>query len=111
MPEDADERTESLHVEKLVSGDRPSIYALGVFGAHALRQFSVAVFMVDVLGHVHLMPPDAVSVAKMPRVSDEELDLMSEEAAINVMIKQEDAEATIISYLKRRSEKEGKDVG
>lgn len=96
------EKQQDLYVDKLASGDRPSIYALGLFGADSLKKAHVAVFMVDILGRVHIMSPDSVQVLQRARVPDEDLDTLSEEEAIHVLLEQGDAEEAIIEYLKGR---------
>lgn len=98
-------REEDLQIEKLVSGDSPSIIALGVHGARALSKNGVVVFMTDVLGRVHLMAAKSVTVVRRPRVSDEDLDKLSEDAAISALLAQGDEEAMVIAYLKRREER------
>ncbi len=96
---------EDLRVEKLISGDRPSIVTLGVNGAHAIRKHGMAVFVADVLGRVHLMSPSAITIVQRPRVSDEDLDNLPEDAAISALLAQGDDEAKVIAYLKRREER------
>lgn len=93
---------QELTLDRLASGDRPSILALGVSGAESLKRTKMAVFMVDVLGRVQIMAPSAVSVLAPPRVSDEELDSYDEERAINVMVAQNDSEEVILTYLSSR---------
>ena len=102
----ADENDQPLTFDKLASGDRPSILALGISGAESLKRARMAVFMVDVLGRIQLMPPDAVQVVKPPRVKEEELDEMLEERAIDVMLAQEDGDDEIVAYLKGRRGRE-----
>lgn len=101
------EENQELRVESLFSGDRPSIYALGIFGAESLKRAKMAVFMIDVLGRVVIMPPDAVKILRSPRVADVELDGMSEEDAINLMLEQGDEEAVVVGYLKGRKARNG----
>ena len=64
-----------LSLEKLISGDRASVLALGIFGAEALKRDHVAVFRVDVLGRVHLVPPSLIQAGPPPKVSDEDLEI------------------------------------
>ncbi len=91
-----------ITVDRLVTGDRPSILYFGMVGAHAIRKDEMAVFMVDALGRVCLMPPTAIQVIERPRISDAELNQMSEDAAINVLIKQGEDDNSIMQYLVRR---------
>jgi hypothetical protein len=98
----ATETDQPLLFDKLASGDRPSILALGVSGAESLKKARIAVFMVDALGRVQMMPPSAVQVLTRARVKDEDLDALEEERAIEVMLFQGDEEPTIIAYLKAR---------
>ncbi len=91
-----------LTVDRLVTGDRPSILFFGMVGAHAIRKDAAAVFMVDVLGRVHLMPPSSVKVLHKPKVSDEDLNGFTEESAIQILVRQGDSEDEILQYLARR---------
>lgn len=91
-----------LTVDRLVSGDRPSVFFFGMVGAHAIRKDQMAVFMVDVLGRVCLMPPESVRILQQPTLTDEELDSMPEDEAIQLLIKQGDSEDSIVQYLSRR---------
>ena len=97
---------QELRIEKLTSGDRPSVLALGVFGAEALKKTKLAVFMVDVLGRVHLVPPSAIQVLQKPLVSQQELDAFDEETAIKVLLAQESSEEEIMKYLRGRKTRE-----
>lgn len=94
---------EDLSAEKLTSGDRPSLVTFGMVGAQAIRETQMAVFMVDVLGRVCLMPPTAVQVLHRPRIPEDELDAMSEDDAIRVLTAQGDSDEAIMLYLQRRS--------
>lgn len=91
-----------LTVDRLVSGDRPSIFFFGMVGAHAIRKDQIAVFMVDALGRVCLMPPESVKVLQKPVISDEELNALEEDDAIRLLVNQGDSEDSIIKYLSRR---------
>jgi alpha-N-acetylglucosamine transferase len=104
MPNEIEEQ--DLKVEMLESGDRPSLFALGLWGAQSIRQSKMAVFMVDVLGRVQLMPVSAVQVIVKPRVDDDTLDTLTVEEAIHVMVAQDDTEQLILDYIKRRKTKE-----
>lgn len=93
---------EELSLDKLSSGDRPSIYVLGMAASQALKQTKTAVLMVDALGRVRLMPPESVKVLKVPRIEDAELDALDEDQAIHLLSAQGDTEAMILEYLSRR---------
>lgn len=97
-----DEIQEELSLDKLSSGDRPSIYVLGLAASQALKQTKFAVLMVDCLGRVRLMPPDAVVVVRGPRIEEEELNALDEDQAIHLLSAQGDTEAMIMEYLSRR---------
>ena len=101
MP-DGEFKQESLTVERLGSGDRPSILILGMAGAQALKKHGVVVFMADVLGYVHIVPADMIRVTFAPKVDEEILDQLDEDLAIEVLVRQRDEEATIFEYLDRR---------
>ena len=103
----ADQTDQELRYEKLVSGDRPSILALGVYGAESIRKSKQAFFVVDVLGRVQILPPSAVQVLAPPKVRESDLDQLSEDQAIAVMTAQEDSEDAIITYLAGRKARGG----
>jgi hypothetical protein len=96
---------EVLLSDRLCSGDRPSVVAAGMTLAHALRKGKVAVFMVDALGQVVLMPPASVQVLSPPLVTTQDLDALPEDEAIALMVQEERAEADILKYLSSRSSK------
>jgi hypothetical protein len=106
MPDKPEPALEPLQMERLLSGDRPSIITLGAHGAHALRQHKLAVFAVDVVGRVHMLPPSAVKLLAPPRVQDSELDEMTEDEAIDIMASQSDPEEAILKYLTERKGRE-----
>lgn len=95
-----------LFYEALSSGDRNAVIALGVYGAEAIKQSGVAIFMVDALGRVQIMPPQSIQILARPVVIEEDLDKLSEETAITVMSTQGDNEDRIVEYLKNRKAKE-----
>lgn len=103
--------TKVIQAERLMSGDQPSVMAAGIYAAASIRKLGMVVMMVDVLGRVHTMPPEAIRVLARPRINDDELDLMDEDTAIEVMVKQENSEEEILAYLKRRKEKSDGDSG
>lgn len=93
---------EDLLLDKLVTGDRPSVYAAGLVCARALKEVGVAVLMADVLGRVHLLPGEVIEIKRRPQIGDQELHQMSEDVALQVLVKQNETEETIMAYLKRR---------
>lgn len=93
---------QTIEFDKLVSLDKPSVLALGLYGAESIRRSRMAIFMVDVLGRVQLMSPSAVQVLVPPRLSDEELDGLEEDRAIEFMAAQGDSDDKVIEYLKGR---------
>ena len=102
VSQDAEKVDRELTVDGLVSGDRPSVFFLGMVGAHAIRKDQMAVFMVDVLGRVHLMPPSAIRIVDRPRVKEEELNALATDEAIQILVQQGDSEEEILKYLARR---------
>ena len=102
---DVTEVEEELTADKLLSGDRPSTYVFGLAGADSLRKTGIAIFMIDVLGQVRLMPPSSVKVLSRPRVEDEDLHALEEGQAINLLVAQGDTEDEILAYLIRRKSK------
>jgi len=88
--------------ETLTSGDHPACLAVGIYAAKSIRLTGAAIFMVDVLGRVRIMPKEAIQILARPRIEDSELDTMSEEVAIDTMVTQGDSEDTIVTYLKGR---------
>ena len=94
---------EDLVLDKLVSGDRPSLYAAGMVAAQALKDSGTAVFMLDVLGRVHLVPAQLVEVKRRPKLSDDELNSLDENEALGLLVKQGEDEDSIIAYVRRRA--------
>lgn len=101
------EESEDLILDKLASGDRPSLYAAGMVAAQALKHSGVAVFMVDVLGRIHCLPETFVDIKRKPKLTDEELNAFSEDEALTLLLKQGEEEESILGYLKRRASHEG----
>jgi hypothetical protein len=97
------EQEEDLILDRLVSGDRPSLYAAGMVAAQALKEAGTAVFMLDVLGRVHLIPAQFVEVTRRPRLKDDELNEFAEDEAMALLIKQQDSEDSIVAYMSRRA--------
>jgi len=97
---------EDLLLDKMASGDRPSLYAAGFAAAQSLKKTGIAVFMTDVLGRVYILPPDVIEVKRRPRLQNEELDSLQEDEAIQLLVRQGDDENSILQYLKRRSTRE-----
>jgi hypothetical protein len=95
--------TEELLLDKLASYDRPSLYAAGLVVTQALKLAGVAVMMTDVLGRVHLVPAGLVEVKRKPKLSDEVLNMFSEDEALALLLKQEEDEDSIVQYMQRRS--------
>ena len=96
---------EVLLIDRLCSGDHPSVMAAGMTLAQALRKGKVAVFMVDALGQVVLMPPASVEIKGSPLVTDQDLDAMPEDEAISMMVSEGREEPAIMAYLSSRSAK------
>lgn len=107
MDIDLEKIEEELMLDKVSSGDRPSILALGLAASQSLKLMKVAVLMVDARGRVRLMPIESVSVLKPPRIEDNELNEMEEEEAIETLVAQGDSEQTILEYLTRRKAAKG----
>ncbi len=97
-----EQREEELTLDKVSSGDRPSLYALGLAVSAALKSSKMAVVMVDVFGRVRLMPNESVAVQHVPRIEDEELHQYTEEAALEILVQQGDSEEQILEYIARR---------
>ena len=103
---------ESQEIERIVtkdtlaSGDRSSLFYFAMTGAFAIQKDDMVVFMVDALGRVVLMPKGSVQVLSKPRILDEELNTLTEEQAIAIMMKQGDSEETIIEHLHQRPQEE-----
>lgn len=96
--------SEDLTVDKLCSGDRPSLYITGMVVAHALKKSRTVTLGVDVLGRVRVVAPDGVELKKPLWIHDEELNALSEDDAIRIMVKEERSEDDILGYLTRRKE-------
>lgn len=96
---------EILLADRLCSGDRPSVMVAGMTLAHALRKGKVAVFMVDALGQVVLMPSESIKVLVQPHVTTQDLDAMPEDEAIALMVSENRTESDIMNYLSSRKAK------
>lgn len=95
-------KDEELTADRLMSGDRPSIFIAGMAVAQAMRKSKTVVLMMNVLGKVVLMPPEAIKVLAQPRVSDAELNDLGEDEALQVMLQEGRPENEMVEYLKRR---------
>jgi len=93
---------EPLSVDKLCSADRPSIYAAGIAVAHCLKKGDFAVLGKDALGRVIIMPPSTYEIKAKCVVPDSDLDLLPEEKALEVMVREERSEEAMLAYLQRR---------
>lgn len=98
------EMEEVLLADKLCSGDRPSAYVAGMVVAQSLRKTKMAVLMVNALGHVIVMPPEAVKILHPALVKDSHLDELDEGDAIRVMTSEGREDRDIVEYLKKRTE-------
>lgn len=98
---------ESLSLELAVSGDVPSLLALGRAAAHCMARTGYVVMGADALGIVHLLDPVVIQAPHRPRVSDLDLHQMEEGSAISLMVDEGRSEDEIVAYLKRRDEVEG----
>ena len=94
---------EDLVLDKLASGDRPSVYAAGIVAAKALQTAGVAVLMTDVLGRVHLVPAQFIEVKQRPKLQDEDLSSFSEDEALQLLVAQGESEDAVLQYLQRRA--------
>lgn len=91
-----------LLVDKLCSGDRPSLLVAGMAVAHEIKTHGVSVLVQDALGRLVPLPPQCYEIRKLPLIADSDLDQMTEDEAIKVMVKEDRQEAEILSYLGRR---------
>ena len=92
----------SLLAERLFTGDRASIVAAGMALAHGLKEMGCCSFSVDALGRVVLLPKDKVKILSRVLVPFEDLDSLTEDEAVSVMVKEGRSDEDIISYLSRR---------
>jgi hypothetical protein len=100
-------KEEILLVDKLCSGDRPSIYVAGMLVAHALQKGKFAVFTQNVLGEVVMLPSSIVKVSHpVALLVDEALDKYAEDEALTLMIKEGRHEDDILAYIERRRSRE-----
>lgn len=101
----SEEQEEELTLDRLASGDRPSLYALGMVAAHSLQIYGSVFFAVDVLGRVQVLPPQSVKMLRGPMVEEETLDRMEEADAINTLLSQGQSEAEVGLYLQARDQR------
>jgi hypothetical protein len=91
-----------LLIDKLCSGDRPSILVAGMAVAHEIAASGVSVLAADAIGRLVPVSPSDYKILRMPRIPFEDLDKMTEDEAIQIMVKENREEAEIISYLAQR---------
>lgn len=94
---------EPMRVERLRDGDQMAIVALGIACSQMFKKMDMVVLATDALGLVHILPPDSVKLLKPPAVTDADLDSVSEDEAIQALVRQGEDEDRIITYLKSRS--------
>ena len=99
-----DQQVQTLQIDLLAAGDRPSILILGLVASRLLQNHKLAVLAVDALGHVQFLLPDAVKLLVPVRVPIEDLNKLDEMDAIRVLLAQGDSEDEIEKYLHHREE-------
>lgn len=100
----AESQTQDLLVDRLCSGDRPSVYAAGMVVAQSLKTHGVSILVGDALGRVVVLSPAAVSITSPPRVPDSDLNSLSEEESLSVMVLEGRTDDEMVAYLRRREE-------
>lgn len=98
----AQEIEQSLRADKLCTGDRPSIIAAGMAVAHMIKEAGCCLMAVDAMGRVVVCPQSSFSLIAKPKVSESDLNGLSEEDAIGVMVREGRSDEEILSYLKTR---------
>lgn len=88
-------------VDKLCSGDKISVLAIGMAVAHSVRLTGSAAIAVDALGRVCIVDTKTLNI-QAPRVQDTDLDLMTEDESISVMLKEGREERELLEYLIKR---------
>lgn len=88
--------------DRLCTWDRPSVLIAGMTVATGLQQTDTVVMMVDILGRVQLMPPQAIQVLHRPLLTDLELDVYGEEDSIGLMTREGRSEEEMVRYLRGR---------
>lgn len=95
-----EEEKKELLADDLCGGDRPSIIVAGIAVSQCIKAQGYCLMSVDSLGRVVLCKlKEELSV---PRVKDEDLDMVDEDSAIRAMVKEGRGEQEIIDYLSRR---------
>jgi hypothetical protein len=77
--------------------------AAGMAVAGSLTVDKVSVLAVDALGRVVVIRPTDYKILSIPRVSDNDLDQLTEDESIAVMVKEGREELEMLSYLGRRA--------
>jgi hypothetical protein len=97
------ENEETLTVDPLLAGDRPSLLVMGMVVARAMKKFGQACIVTDVLGRIVVMPKEAVTLLAKPLLKDEDLDTFDEDEAIALMVQEGREEKDILMYLSKRA--------
>lgn len=100
------QKEETLLVDRLCTGDKPSTYYAGMLMAHALKKDKFAVFTQNVLGQVVMLPPSVVKLDHPVLLPDGELDQFEEDVALALMIKEGRNEDECLAYIERRKSRE-----
>ena len=96
------EKEEVLLADRLCSGDKPSICAVGMVVAQALKKSKLVTLAVNPLGEVVVVSPDAVTLKPGPMMGDGYYHNLDEEQAIHLLMLEGVSEEGIVEYLKRR---------
>jgi hypothetical protein len=99
------EKGQPLLIEDRASDERPPVEALlelGMTAYHALRTMGVVVLIVDPLHRVKLLPRESVALQPGELLSDEDLDSVTEDQAIEALVTEGRPEDGIMQYLARR---------
>lgn len=70
--------------------------------AHSLKGLGTCVMVVDALGRVIVLPPSKVKILARVLVPDADLNSLTEEEAISVMLKEGRSDVEMLSYLTNR---------
>jgi len=92
----------TLELADLKNANKSAMLAAGVVLGEALSRDRIAIFMLDAVDKVVLMDSLSVKILTVPKVSDEDLDKLGDDRAIEIMTRELRSEGEILSYLERR---------
>lgn len=92
-------KEEILSVDKLTSGNRDHILIAGMLVAQGFKDNIAVVLMADILGRVVYMPLEAITINKIPLLSDADLNQFDLQTAVGFMEAEGRSDQEVNKYL------------